>query len=176
MSQAKGWNQAEDDEASPYEDTISPGNVGSLSLDWTYTTGAGIYGPPSVVNGVLYSGSDDGNVYALNATTGAQPWSFAAGAQIESSPAVVNGVVYIGDNAGTVYAISASTGTELWSYTTGGYLTSQPVIVNGMVYQAGFDGTIYAFSLPGAADAAARGQARPAVSALRPNRSLKVTR
>jgi outer membrane protein assembly factor BamB len=57
------------DESNPYEDTISPGNVGSLSLDWTYTTGAGIYGPPAVVNGVLYSGSDDENVYALNATT-----------------------------------------------------------------------------------------------------------
>jgi hypothetical protein len=45
-----------------------------------------------------------------------------------------------------------------------------------MVYQTGFDGTIYAFSLPGAASATARAQARPAISALRPNPSLKATR
>ena len=89
---------------------------------------------------------------------------------------MANGVIFVPSEDDTLYALNAATGTELWSYTTGGYLTSQPVIVNGMVYQTGFDGTIYAFSLPGAADAPARGQARPAVRALRPSRSLKVTR
>ena len=31
---------------------------------------------PAVANGVVYVGSDDGNVYALNAATGAELWSY----------------------------------------------------------------------------------------------------
>ena len=31
---------------------------------------------PAVANGVVYVGSDDGNVYALNAITGAKLWSY----------------------------------------------------------------------------------------------------
>ena len=50
---------------------------------------------PAVANGVVYVGSDDGNVYALNAATGAKLWSYATG-KLESSPAVANGVVYVG--------------------------------------------------------------------------------
>ena len=74
---------------------------------------------PAVVNGVVYFGSDDGNVYALNASTGAKLWSYATGDGVDSSPAVANGVVYVGSDDGNVYALNASTGAKLWSYATG---------------------------------------------------------
>jgi outer membrane protein assembly factor BamB len=51
-------------------------------------------------------GSDDGNVYALNATTGAKLWSYTTEDAVLSSPAVANGVVYVGSNDGNVYALS----------------------------------------------------------------------
>ena len=73
---------------------------------------------PAVANGVVYVGAGDGNVYALNAGTGAKLWSYASGKRyMYSSPAVANGVVYIGSDDGNVYALNASTGAKLWSYT-----------------------------------------------------------
>jgi outer membrane protein assembly factor BamB len=48
-----------------------------------------------VANGVVYIGSYDGYVLALNASTGALLWSYAS-YQVWSSPAVVNGIVYVG--------------------------------------------------------------------------------
>ena len=69
--------------------------------------------------GWFISARDDGNVYALNASTGAKLWSFATGGQVYSSPAVANGVVYIGSFDGNVYALNASTGAKLWSFATG---------------------------------------------------------
>jgi outer membrane protein assembly factor BamB len=57
-----------------------------------------------VANGVVYVGSDDYNVYALNAKTGAKLWSYTTGSVVESSPAVANGVVYVGSDDGNVYA------------------------------------------------------------------------
>jgi outer membrane protein assembly factor BamB len=55
-----------------------------------------------VANGVVYVGSDDGDVYALNAKTGAKLWSHAISSGW-SSPAVANGMMYIG-GGNNVYA------------------------------------------------------------------------
>jgi outer membrane protein assembly factor BamB len=51
---------------------------------------------PVVANGVVYFGSGDQHVYALDAVTGALKWSFAAGDVIHASPAVSGGLVYVG--------------------------------------------------------------------------------
>jgi outer membrane protein assembly factor BamB len=45
-----------------------------------------------VVEGVVYVGSDDGKLYAFNASNGSILWRTPTGSQIESSPAVVGGV------------------------------------------------------------------------------------
>ena len=58
---------------------------------------------PAVANGVVYVGSTDNNIYALNAGTGALLWKYTTGA-VQSSPAVANGVVYVGSTDGNVYA------------------------------------------------------------------------
>ena len=63
-----------------------------------------LYSSPAVANGVVYVGSWDGNVYALDAKTGAKLWSYDAQYGVESSPAVTNGVLYIGASNGYMYA------------------------------------------------------------------------
>src|SRR6266566_9365886 len=129
----------------PYENVLSPSNVSKLQLDWSFTTGAFIHSSPAVVNGVVYVGSDDQNVYALNSTTGAKKWSFHAGGGIDfSSPAVANGVVYIGSGDHNVYALNATTGVELWSFTTGNEVRSSPTVANGVVYVGSDDQDVYA--------------------------------
>jgi outer membrane protein assembly factor BamB len=64
-----------------------------------------------VANGVLYVGSGDGNVYALNAASGARLWSFATGSVVGSSPAVANGMVYVGSDDRNLYAFDLAGGT-----------------------------------------------------------------
>jgi outer membrane protein assembly factor BamB len=60
---------------------------------------------PAVANGVVYVGSADGKVYALNASTGAKLWSYttAAPPSFLSSPIVADGVVYFGGGEGDGY-------------------------------------------------------------------------
>jgi len=51
-----------------------------------------VFSSPAVANGVVYVGSQDGNVYALNASTGARLWGFTTGGSVFfSSPGVANG-------------------------------------------------------------------------------------
>ena len=77
----------------PCEKVLNVKSVGSLGLKWSYATGGRVESSPAVANGVVYIGSWDRNVYALNASTGALLWSYATGGYVESSPAVANGVV-----------------------------------------------------------------------------------
>ena len=113
---------------------------------WHYTTGGSVMSSPAVVDGIVYIGSDDDNVYALNATTGAYIWSYTTGAQVFSSPAIADGVVYVGSIDDNVYALNASTGAYIWSYTTGGGVQSSPSIANGLVYVGSYDDNLYALN------------------------------
>ena len=45
----------------------STSNPSSGALSWTYTTGGAVDSSPAVVGGVVYIGSSDDKVYALNA-------------------------------------------------------------------------------------------------------------
>lgn len=60
---------------------ITPANVGSLEVAWTYDTGDAFEGSemqcqPVVADGVLYATSPTLRVFALDAATGVQKWSF----------------------------------------------------------------------------------------------------
>jgi outer membrane protein assembly factor BamB len=102
----------------------------------------------------LYVGSADGNVYALNATTGSKVWSYTTPVEIYSSPAVSGGIVYIGSDNDYVYALNATTGSYVWSYETGTCLYaatsctvfSSPAVSGGIVYVGSKDDYVYALN------------------------------
>ena len=91
----------------PYETVLGVSNVESLQLKWKigpYYTLSDVQSSPAVVNGVVYFGGEDYNVYAMNASTGALLWSYKTGGGVYSSPAVANGMVYIGSDDHKMYA------------------------------------------------------------------------
>ncbi len=114
---------------------------------WKFGAGNIVYSSPAVVNGVVYVGSYDHNVYALNAQTGAKIWSYKTGSYVSwSSPAVADGVVYVGSFDHNVYALNAQTGAKIWSYTTGDAVWSSPAVSNGVVYVGSTDHKVYALN------------------------------
>jgi outer membrane protein assembly factor BamB len=127
------------------ESLLGTGNVGGLSLLWSFPTLGEVWSSPSVSGGVLYVGSDDNRLYALDAVTGAMLWSFRTGGDVRSSPAVVNGFVYVGSDDAHVYAVDALTGTEVWSFATGARVAkAQPTVDGGTVFIGSTDGNYYA--------------------------------
>jgi outer membrane protein assembly factor BamB len=123
-----GWN--------PYENVVNPSNATNLTLRWNYRTDAAIPSAPIVAGGYVYFGSNDGNVYAVNAHTGALHWQYTTGGAVESSPAVANGAVFVGSDDGNLYALNTSTGAFLWNYSTA-LGSSSPTVANGTVYVGG---------------------------------------
>lgn len=129
-----------------YENVLSSANVANLDSAWSAVTGERIYSSPAVVDGVVYAGSFDGNLYAFNAQTGTQLWAAPTGSNINCSPAVANGIVYIGSYDGKLYAFNAQTGTQLWAAPAGNAIASPPTVVGGVVYVGSEDDNLYAFN------------------------------
>lgn len=85
-------------------------------------------------NQKLYIGSDDGNLYALNAHNGTLLWKYTTGGAILSSPALVNNTIYVGSMDKYLYAIDAATGALKWKFLTAtGIGSESPVVSNGTV-------------------------------------------
>lgn len=118
----------------PYENVLNANNVSGLDLSWTFVNGISILSSPAISGGSIYFGSEDGNLYALNATTGKKIWSYTTSSLVLSSPAVSQGNVYFGSYDGNVYALNSKTGVLLWSYSTGTPVQSSPTVSNGTVY------------------------------------------
>jgi len=119
---------------------------------WRFKTGHLNRSTPAVADGVVYAGSADGNLYALDAQTGAQKWVFQTPGEITSSPAVANGVVYVNNDAG-FFAVDAQTGKSVWTFKTGDpvaftrrwdFYQSSPVYVDGVLYFGSADSYLYA--------------------------------
>lgn len=107
---------------------------------------------PAVVNGKVYFGAGDGNVYSVDARSGILQWKFATGDVVHASPAVVGGLVYVGSYDGNLYALDAETGAQKWVFEGGkdpvyhnqvGFQAS-PAVVDGIVYVGCRDAHVYA--------------------------------
>jgi outer membrane protein assembly factor BamB len=135
-------------------DSIGTGGPSNLTMVWKYTTNGAVMSSPSIENGILYVGSQDKSIYAIDAWSGALVWSYPTGGMIESSAAVANGKVYIGSDDGYVYCNDAQSGRFLWrAFVNGGLpktygsavmLRSSPAVVGNAVYVGSVDGNLYA--------------------------------
>ncbi len=107
---------------------------------------------PVVANGAVYFGSGDGNVYALDSSTGSLKWKFQTGDVVHASPAVADGLVFIGSWDTYFYALDANTGTEKWKFKTGEDpalhnqigIQSSAAVADGIVYFGCRDSKLYA--------------------------------
>lgn len=99
------------------------------SLRWRASMGAAsnlklidhwdmFHSSPTVVSGVVYVGSADGQIEAFRADSGKRLWSFQTGRAVRATPAVEGGRVFCGSFDGKVYALECATGKKVWEVDT----------------------------------------------------------
>jgi outer membrane protein assembly factor BamB len=103
---------------------------------WSFSTrGNPVTSSPAVADGRLYVGSENGNIYCLDAKTGRQIWlNFKIDSATRSTPAISNGFLYICDSNDLFYCIDAQTGEINWTFSMGAWSYSSPTVANGYVY------------------------------------------
>jgi len=102
---------------------------------------------PAVAKGIVYIGSFDTGLHALDAKTGTTLWNYPAIARVFSAPVVADGIVYFDDaeddSGDGVYGLDAKTGKLLWFCGTSSSFAA-PTIANGVVYVGADDANVYA--------------------------------
>jgi eukaryotic-like serine/threonine-protein kinase len=86
-----------------------------------------------LAEGVVYAVSEDDNVYAISADTGAQLWEARTKGSIGTLAAIVGKTVYVTSADRTVRALSADNGAELWQLNVVGTPTT-PAVIDGRVF------------------------------------------
>lgn len=107
----------------------------STQIDGGCVPGSASTSTPTVANGMVYVGSRDGSVYAVDATSGAQKWRFETRgkAQVNATPVVDAGSVYVGGWDGVFYALDATTGKPKWSFDAGLPVMDRALVHGGRV-------------------------------------------
>ncbi len=124
----------------------------------------------SAVNGIIYSESDMGYIYALNAATGKQIWRAHGNNAFMGNPVVAHGVVVAGSGDtgfsftqvlnmlhkkpmvrglgwASIYGFNAKTGKKMWSVPTKGEDMASLAEKNGVVYEGTGGGHIIAINI-----------------------------
>lgn len=138
------------------------------SVKWMFKTNGPVVSSPAIAGGVVFIGSLDGSLYAIDQETGIQKWKTEPTDSIASSPAVAGGMVYYLSYDRALYAVDAGTGAMKWLFATGAerrfeakglhglaptdqniadpmdLFLSSPAVANGRVYFGSSDGHIYA--------------------------------
>lgn len=119
---------------SPHNDSVMAFDAATGDEKWRFYTQGPVRLAPTVADGLLYAGSDDGHLYCLDAATGTLRWRFRAALSsrrvlgntrmisvwpVRGAPVVAEGVVHFAAGIWpfegvSVYALDARTGDVVW--------------------------------------------------------------
>jgi outer membrane protein assembly factor BamB/tRNA A-37 threonylcarbamoyl transferase component Bud32 len=115
----------------------------SGKIRWHFGARRGITGSPLVSQGVIYVGSMDATLYALDAKTGWVIWRFRLGKGTISTPTIADNRLYTGAADGAIYCIETNSARELWRFTTQHQVTGSPALFKNALYCGSVDGYLY---------------------------------
>jgi outer membrane protein assembly factor BamB/tRNA A-37 threonylcarbamoyl transferase component Bud32 len=131
---------------------VSASTAGTISQDnqlitkpaWSFSCEDEIRGVPACSDGILYIGSYDNNLYALDINTGEFIWKYPTDGGIVSRPVIYENNIYFGSEDKRLHVINARYGKVNWTYYTNGPIRSSPYIAEGHVFVGSDDGFLHA--------------------------------
>jgi eukaryotic-like serine/threonine-protein kinase len=132
---------------------------GLPKLQWKFATKAPVFSTPVITDGIVYVGSLDSALYAVEMSSGKLKWRFKTGGEIRSTVCLSGEQLFLYSGDGTLYSIDRSSGKGLWTFKTKGgilgdrrydfadYYQSSPVISNNRIFFGAGDGRVYALNV-----------------------------
>ena len=115
---------------------------------WSLDLGTAVVSNPVLEDGILYVGTVDGVVYAVDLEKKSILWKYTVEdemASIWGSPVLTSDAVFFGDEDGNLYAVDKKNGSALWPspFEAGASLISSGITVDDKAVFAASDGKIF---------------------------------
>lgn len=121
-------------------------NASTFRYLWHFEADGPVRSSPAVADGLVFVGSLNGTVYALDETDKSQVWRFNTSGPVHSSLAVAYGKVFVGSNDTNIYALDEFSGGLIWSFSTGDEVCSSPAVANSTIFIGSMDSRVYALN------------------------------
>jgi outer membrane protein assembly factor BamB len=111
------------------------GDVTDTHIAWRVRQGIGKYSSPIIVDGIIYTASDESFITALDAKSGEVIWTERVGGKFAASPIYGDGHLYFFDQKGTALVLKPGRKLEVLSTNTleNGFMAS-PAAANGSLF------------------------------------------
>lgn len=121
---------------------------------WAYATGGPVLSSPAHADRVIFIGSDDRRVHALDAATGTVRWTRRLASPVRCQ-ALVDGDAVLVANGNDLACLARADGSVLWTFSPGDaqgaapadrwdYHQASPVQAGGLVYHGAGNGVLHA--------------------------------
>ncbi len=102
---------------------------------------------PVLVDGILYVGSGDGSLHAVNAATGQRVWRIDTHGKLRTTVAVAGPHLVFGSDGGMISLVERATGKEIWHFDAKYPATGAPAIVGGRLVIGTRGSVLYGINL-----------------------------
>lgn len=110
---------------------------------WRFKAKRALTSSPVHLNGVIYVGSVDTLLYALDAKSGYIIWRFRMTKASISTPHITDNFLFTGSVDTHIYCVDIHSAKEVWSFATDSQVTSSPITYQDSVYCGSVDGHMY---------------------------------
>lgn len=128
-----------------YANQVVGFDISQGAVNWVYQDrNLPFYSSPGVSDDLLFIGSRDKHLHAIDRHSGMAAWKFRTGARVEASPIVFDDAVVFGSEDGRIYALKLDSGEEIWKLDLGEGLSASAAFGYGTIIVSGEDGTVFA--------------------------------
>ena len=108
-----------------------------------------IWSTPVIGGNLVYFGSHDNNVYAVDLDDGDQVWRFSTNGSVAGRPLLFKDLVVVGSFDRKLYALDATTGTKRWEFMGNDWFWAGAVTDGVTIFAPSMDDHIYALDADG---------------------------
>lgn len=101
---------------------------------------------PSLKDGIIIFGNDDGEVIEINLEDGEIIKRLYVGGIFTGTPTIDDNIAYISNNNGKVYSINIGDGEKIWEYDTGARILMSPAVDEANVIIGNLSGALFSIN------------------------------
>jgi serine/threonine protein kinase len=113
------------------------------NVKWRFKAKRALTSSPIYANGIIYIGSVDTLLYALDAKSGYIIWRFRMAKATISTPMITDNFIFTGSVDSHIYCVDLHSAKEVWNFATDSQVTSSPITYQDSVYCGSVDGAMY---------------------------------